>query len=276
MLGIFKRLFQAFAEILSLLLQYRVLTIEMARREIMDRYAGQAFGAAWPIIHPIFMMGLYVFIFAVVFKVKVGGTVDMPLDYTTYLLSGLVAWLSFQDSLTKSSGAITSNAALVKQVVFPLEILPVKGVLTSLFTLFISLTVLVSYVLISNGSLHLTYFILPFLVLFQVMAMIGFAFILAPVGAYFRDIKDFVQLFSIAGIYMMPIFYLPKWVPDLFQPLLYLNPFSYLIWCYQDVLYYGRIEHPGAWIVIGIGCPLIFVLGYRVFRKLKTGLGNLL
>ena len=87
---------QAFVEIVQILSRHRDLTFEMAKRELSDRYAGQAFGKLWAVIHPIFLMGVFVFIFAVVFKMKIGGTRDMPLDYTVYLLSGLVSWLSFQ------------------------------------------------------------------------------------------------------------------------------------------------------------------------------------
>lgn len=260
----------------SLLRRHRDLTFEMARRELSDRYAGQAFGLLWAIGHPAFMIGLYVFIFAVVFKQRIGGTVDLPLDYTTYLLSGLVAWLSVQESMVKSCTVITGNASLVKQVVFPLEILPVKGVLASLFPQVVSLVLLITYVLVTHGSLHLTYALLPVLMALQLMWMIGIAYILAPIGVYFRDIKDFVQLFATAGPYLVPAFYLPEWVPAFFKPVLYLNPFSYLIWCYQDALYFGRFEHPWAWGVTIVLSSTTFAVGYRVFRKLKPTLGNLL
>ena len=271
-----KRHFQAFSEVILLLIRHRDLTWEMTKRELSERYAGQALGLFWAIAHPVFMIALYVFIFAFVFKMKIGGTVEMPLDYTTYLLSGLVAWMSFQESMTKSCTAITANAALVKQVVFPLEILPVKGVLATVFPQLVSFVILIAYVLITHGSLPLTYLLLPVLIAMQLMAMIGVAFILAPIGAYFRDTKNFVQVFAVAGVYLMPVFYLPTWVPELFKPLLYLNPFSYLVWCYQDALYYGRFEHPWAWAFTGAASFMTFVSGYRIFRKLKTTLGNLL
>ena len=268
--------FQAFTEVILLLTRHRELTLEMARRELADRYAGQVLGLFWAIVHPLFLVGLYIFIFAFVFKQKVGGTIEMPLDYTAYLLSGLVAWMSFQESLAKSCSAITSNSALVKQVVFPLEILPVKSVLASLFPLVVSLITLIVYVFVTHGGVHATYLLLPILIIFQVMAMIGLSYILAPIGAYFRDAKDFVQLFATASMYMMPIFYLPDWVPALFKPLIYANPFSYLVWCYQDVLYYGRFEHPWAWGVTFVVSVSLFIIGYRVFRKLKPSLGNIL
>ena len=265
-----------FRDAISILRRNRHLTYEMAKRDISDRYVGQAFGMVWAFGHPLFMMGLYVFVFAIVFKTKIGGTPEMPLDYVTYLFSGLVAWMIFQESLVKSCTAITSNSSLVKQVVFPLEILPVKGVLASLFQQGILLLFLVAYVLIRYGTLPWTYVLLPVLIGWQLVLMIGLAYLLSAVGAYFRDLKDFVQLFAVSGIYLLPVVYLPDWVPDLFRPLLYANPLSYMIWCYQDVLYFGRIEHPWAWVINFIFSFLVFIIGYRVFNKLKLMFGNVL
>lgn len=273
---IFRGHFSAFREVATLLVRHRDLTFEMARRDVSDRYVGQAFGMIWAVGHPLFMMAVYVFIFAVVFKQKVGGTIEMPLDYTTYILAGLIPWLSFQESMNKSCAAITGNAGLVKQVVFPIEILPVKGVLASLLPQFVSTALLIVYVIATQEGLLGTYFLLPVLMLMQFFAMLGIGYILSPIGAYFRDIKDFVQLYGIVGMYLMPVFYLPDMVPNLFKPFLYINPFSHLIWCYQDALYFGRFAHPWSWGLTLFFCMMAFVFGYRLFRKLKPGFGNVL
>lgn len=267
---------QAFREIILLLTRHRQLSIEMAKREITDRYAGQIFGIFWAIWHPLVLMLVYAFIFGAVFKVKIGGTPGMPLDYTTYLLSGLIPWLAFVESMNKATGSIIGNANLVKQFVFPIEILPVKGVFATLITQIIFFTLLIVYVLVAQHTLQLTYLLLPLLVLLQVLAMIGVSYIMSAVAVYLRDTKDFVQVFSIIGVYLIPAFYLPEFVPRLFLPALYLNPFSYLIWCYQDVLYFGRFAHPLAWIVFPILSLGIFIIGYRIFRKLKIMFGNVL
>ncbi len=268
--------YRASRELIWLLTRHRQLTIEMAKREIKDRYMGQVFGTLWAFGHPLILMGVYVFIFAFVFKMKLGGTREMPLDYTTYLLSGLIPWMCFQESMSKGSTVIVGNANLVKQVVFPIEVLPVKGVIASLITMCISLLILFAYVLVSHHSLIWTYSLLPLLIFLQTLSMIGVCYILSSIGVYFRDVKDFVQVFNVVGMYLMPIFYLPSQVPELFRPLLYLNPFSYLIWCYQDVLYFGRFEHWWAWWIFSGMSFGIFYLGYRVFRKLKTMFGNVL
>lgn len=248
----------------------------MTKREISERYSGQIFGLFWTVAHPLILMGVYLFIFAVVFKMKIGGTREMPLDYTTYLLCGLIPWMSFQESMSKGATAITGNANLIKQVVFPIEILPVKGVIATIITQLISTTILVVYVLVSHHSLPWTYLLTPVLIFFQIIAMIGVSYIVSSVGAYLRDLKDFIQVFCLVGMYLMPIFYLPASVPPLFRPILYLNPFSYMVWCYQDVFYFGRFEHWWAWIVFSALSTSVFYIGYRIFRKLKIMFGHVL
>jgi lipopolysaccharide transport system permease protein len=268
--------FQAFREILMLLTRHRQLTFAMAQREIADRYAGQSLGVTWAVIHPVFIMGVYVFIFAYVIKMKIGGTHELPLDYTTYLLSGLIPWMCFQESMSKASVVIVNNANLVKQVVFPLEVLPVKVVIASLFSMLLSLFILIVYVLIINHYVPLTYALLPALLIMQMAIMIGINYMLSSIGAYFRDLKDVVQVFNTVGLYLIPIFYLPDQVPRMFRPLLYCNPFSYIIWCYQDVLYFGRFEHGWSWLICFSMALVVFVAGYRTFRKLKSMFGNVL
>lgn len=258
------------------LLRTRQMTWEMAKREITDRYAGQFLGTFWSIGHPLFLMAVYVFVFTFVFKMKVGGTQEMPLDYTVYLLAGLVPWMAFAESMSKNSSVIAANAGLVKQVVFPLEVLPIKGVIASLMTQVIASVLLMLYVLLSSGTIPWTYALLPALWLIQGLAMIGVGFILAALSPYVRDVKDFVQLFCTAGMYFMPIAYLPQWVPGPIRPLLYLNPFSYLCWCYQDLCYYGRFEHPWSFPILCILSTLFFYGGFRLFRTLQVYFGNVL
>lgn len=267
---------QPFREVFRLLTTYKTLTWEMAKREITDRYRGQLFGLFWAVIHPLVLIGVYIFVFVIVFKIKIGGTREMPLDYTTYLLSGLIPWMAVQESMAKASTVITSNASLVKQVVFPIEILPIKSVLASIITQGIFFAILIVYVLATHSALPATYALLPLLVFVQIIGMAGVSYILAAIGTYFRDIKDVVQVFIVVGIYIMPIFYLPEQVPELFRVILYLNPFSYMIWCYQDALYFGKFIHPWAWVVYIVFSHIVFAIGYRLFGRLKVMFGNVL
>ncbi len=272
----FSAYIQAFIELFNVFRTRGRLIFELTKREISDRYAGQVFGVFWSLVHPLMLTLIYIFIFGFVFRARVGGTLDLPLNYTSYMLAGIIPWLMFQEVLAKSSTLIVANTNVVKQVIFPIEVLPIKNVLASLVTETVFFVLLIIYVLIISHTLPWTYALIPILVLFQVFAMVGISYLFSAVGVYFRDLKDFVQVFISVAFFVLPVLYLPESIPASVRPILYINPISYMIWVYQDALYFGSFMHPWAWVVFGLGSLIIFVFGYRVFRKLKVMFGNVL
>lgn len=271
---------QAFGQLVALLTRYRQLTWEMTKREVSERYAGQVLGILWALGHPILLMALYVFIFAYVFPTRLGLGSDMPRSYVVYILAGLIPWITFAESMNKSATVIVGNAGLVKQVAFPLEVLPVKTVLASVVTQLVATPILLLYALILDPSgLAWTAWLLPVLFALQLLAMIGVAYLLASITVYVRDLREIVQVFTTAGLFLAPILFLPAWLESAWRPLLwvlYLNPFSHLVWCYQDALYFGRLAHPASWVLFTLFSIGTFYGGYRVFRKLKGIFGDLL
>jgi len=264
-------------EIVSILLARRQLTWELTKRELTEKYAGQVLGALWAFAHPLILMSVYVFLFAVVFKAKIDTTGRaVHLDFTVYILSGLIPWLMFQEAMSKGTTAIVGNASLVKQVVFPIEILPAKVVLATFMTQVIFVILLTGYVLLRFHALPWTFVFVPVLMLIQCIAMAGICYAVAAVGCYLRDLKDLVTVFAVVNLYLMPVVYLPEWVPDMLRPVIYLNPFSYMTWCYQDAVFFGAIEHPRAWVIFPVLSVIVFGVGYRMFRRLKVQFGNVL
>jgi lipopolysaccharide transport system permease protein len=252
----------------------RDLILEMTRRDISQQYAGQILGGFWSIVHPIFLAAIYVFLFAVVFRTKINQ--DMPFNYTVYLLAGLVPWMGIQQTLTRSSVAFTSQANLVKQVVFPIEVLVANSVLVPMFSQFVGIIFVFAYVLLSYGTLPATFLLLPLAVLFQLAFLFGLGLILACLTSFVRDFKDIVVLMTVAGVYLVPAFYLPQWVPALFRPLLYMNPLSYLIWIFQDCLYYGTLAHWWAWLLMAVIASSTLWAGFALFRRLQPHIANVL
>jgi lipopolysaccharide transport system permease protein len=278
------RVFPLATEAFGRLYRNRALTFAMAKREVTDKYTRQVLGSVWAIGHPLIHVCVYIFLFQVVLGVRLGGTAGLPeFDYVVYLLSGLIPWLAVQESLNKGSTVVTSNANLVKQVVFPLEVLPVKSVLACFVTQTVGTMCLAAYVLIKQPELPVnytglpqTYALLPLWWLFQALGMAGIVFAISALGVYVRDIKELVQVFSVVGMYLVPIVYQPHMVPPSIKPLLWFNPFSYMVWCYQDACYFGYPEHWYAWIVFPVGSVLAFLFGYSLFRKLQTHFGSVL
>lgn len=267
---------RALAEAVRLLVNQRAIILAMAKRDISTRYAGQLAGTAWAVGHPLFQMALLVFVFGFVFQQRIGGTHQLPRDYIVYILSGLAAWLSLAQVLPAAASSITGNAILIKQFTFDARVLPVKDIFVGIIIWLVSISVVVIYSFFIYSELPWTYVLLPILAIIHLMTALGIGWFLAALSVFFRDTKDLITLAISAMIYVLPVVYLPEWVPSLFQPIIYINPLSYLVWVYQDVLYFGRIEHPSAWLAAGAFAVLAFTCGYRFFRRLQPMFGSAL
>jgi lipopolysaccharide transport system permease protein len=253
--------------------RHRQLLLELIRRDVTDRHAGHLLGAGWSVAHPLILTGVYLFLFAVVVPLRMGGTATS--DYVIYVLSGLIPWLAAQDAFLRGVVALSGNANLVKQVIFPIELLPIKGTLSALLPPAVMSVATAIFVLIARGSLPWTLGFLPVLWLFQVLGTWGICIALSAAGAYFRDLREVVQVFCLVNLYLMPVFYPPSALPAGFQFIPYINPFSYGVWCHQDA-WSGQLAHPYAWAIFPAMSGLALIGGYRLFRKAKPFFGNVL
>lgn len=254
----------------------RSLVIEMVKRDLGGQYAGQILGRFWIIGHPIALFSIYLIVFAGVLKVRMQISNEMPRSYASYILTGLAIWLSLQQGFLRATTVLTGQANLVKQVVFPIETLPFGSAIVSMVPQVVGLAILLVYTLATSGGLPWTYVLLPLLVFLSLLLITGMSFLLAALTPFVRDIKDVAALLSVVGVYLVPAFYLPQWMPQHLRPIIYANPFSHVVWVYQDVLYYGRFEHPVSWLIFVFIALFTFSAGYRVFRDLKPYIANVL
>lgn len=257
------------------LVRNRRLILEMARRDISDRYAGQMLGSIWAVVHPVMTILVFIFIFAVVFRVKIDESLDIPGDHTLYMMSGLVAWLVVADVLGRSSSMISHQASLVKQVVFPVEILPVKMVLASLPTFVIGFFGLLIYALVT-GRISPAILLYPVAAVPLYLFLLGAAFALSAVGVFLRDTREIVQMYTMIGLYTAPIFYFMDWVPASIRPFLYVNPATIFIETFHDAAYYGGIRAWWVWIVASAVGLLFTWFGATIFARLKPHFGSYL
>jgi lipopolysaccharide transport system permease protein len=257
--------------------KHRRLAFELSKRELLDRYAGQLLGSAWALLHPTLTVLVFLFLFGKVLKLKIGGEhVPANGDFTIYLLSGLLPWLVLQDVMSRGSSLIVSQAHLVKQVAFPLDVLPIKVIPPAFVILLVGLSLLMVYRLVFVGPLPWTYLTIPLLIAELVTICIGMALFLAAIGVFARDLKDVIQVVTFVGIYVSPIIYTLDTVPHGMRVLVLLNPFTSIILMFQDALFYGAIVHPWAWVISAVLSLLFFLVGARVFHSTRLFFGSYL
>src|SRR2546426_2955079 len=159
------------------------LILSLARRELAARYKGSVLGIFWALVTPLVMIAIFTFLFAGIFKARFGLSAS-PWDYALYLFCGLLPWTAFQESLQLSSTTIVSHANLVKRVVFPLETLPVAQTLAALANQMFGTAALLLAALLIHRALHVTALFLPLLLVPQLMATLGAAWLLASIGVF--------------------------------------------------------------------------------------------
>jgi lipopolysaccharide transport system permease protein len=267
---------QPSTEVVRRIISSRRLTVELAKRELLDRYAGQMAGAAWALLHPLLTLVVYLFLFSAILRLKIPAVGNSSGDFTIYLLAGLLPWLALQDVAGRAATLIVSQAHLVKQVAFPLEVLPVKAIPPAFVLLIIGIFVLGAYTLFNTSGVPWTYLLLPLPVGLLFMLCAGIALGLSALGVFVRDAKDIVQLLVFVGLYVSPVFYTLEAVPSILRPAVLANPFSYMILVFQDCLYYGAIMHPGSWLIYVAASFGAFIFGSWMFVTTRPFFGSYL
>jgi lipopolysaccharide transport system permease protein len=248
----------------------------LAGREISERYAGSSLGTIWTIIHPIATLLVYLFVFGFVIKLQIPSSLEVTGNYALYFMSGFVCWSSLSEALSRGSGIVRQNSSLVKQIVFPVEILPLKTAMAIMFTHLLLLVFVVLYSGYVKSSFSFFPLTLIFLSFFLFVLVSGICYVLSICGVFFRDTAEIVQVFLTVGIFTVPVIYLPGSLGGLLGYIIYLNPFSHVVFCYQDVLFFGRFQHPVAWVVFPVWSLGLFTAGAIFFRSLKHGFGDAL
>lgn len=266
----------AFQDNYLLLRNRKDLLTELVSRDITQRFSGQAIGAAWAILHPLIIMLVYIIVFGWIFKARMPGNGNTQVDYIAYLLSGLIPWLYIQEAAVKSTTTILSNQALVKQIVFPVELLPLTTTISAFLNAFVAFAVLAGYRMYYGLGIPPTFALLPALVLMLFLLAVGLSYLFSAATVYFRDLKDIIPVFFSIGVYLVPVLYLPEWVPGVLKPVVMYNPFTHVVVVFQDALAYGKILHPASWLWFAGLSITSFMIGYHCFKNSKSMFGSAL
>ena len=255
----------------------RQLIVQMTKREVVGRYKGSVMGLAWSFFNPVFMLVVYTFMFSVVFKARWGVEgEDSKALFAVVLFVGMIVHGLFAEVLNRAPSLILSNVNYVKKVVFPIEILPVISMAAALFHSMISLCVLLIAFVIFKGYLHWTTVFIPLVLLPFVILTLGFAWLLASLGVFLRDVGQVIGIVIMVMMFLAPVFYPVTAVPEQFRPFIMANPLTFIIEQAREVLIWG---HAPNWLGLGIytvAATVVAWAGYALFQKTRKGFADVL
>jgi lipopolysaccharide transport system permease protein len=256
---------------------YRHLIGELTKREVLGRYRGSLIGLAWSILNPLLMLCVYTFVFGVVFMARWGNVpVESKAQFSLLLFVGQVTHAMFAECANRAPSLVLANPNFVKKVVFPLEILPVVQIGTSLFHLGASIVVLLAAMLLLGVPLHWTALMLPLVFAPLVVGTLGLSWFLASLGVFLRDIGQTVGIATTILLFLSPVFYPASALPERFRFLFALNPLTVVIEQAREVVVWG---HAPAWIDLGvysIAALACAAAGFWWFQRTRRGFADVI
>jgi lipopolysaccharide transport system permease protein len=248
------------------LVSHRNLLWRITRNEITARFAGSLLGAGWVFLGPLLLLGVYGLVYVAIYKIKAPGMTSTV--YVLYVFSGLVPFLVTGESLALGVASVVTNKSVLSNTVFPIDLAPVKAVLSSLATMTVGLAVILVGVL-ATGNFHWTFFLFPCVLVLHVMWLIGLNWFLSLLNVVFRDIQNMLAAVLMMLLVLSPIAYVPAQVPASLKPFLALNPFAYFIVGYQRLLVLGSVPSAKHWAGLVVMSVATFAFGSWFFSKAK-------
>lgn len=248
------------------LVRYRELFGSLFRRDLRARYKGSVLGVAWSLANPLILMGVYLLIFSVLWKV----TQDID-HYPLYLLSGLLVWVFFATSLQSSSRSMVDYSELIRKVRFPRQLVAFSTVATQLIAFVAMFTVLIVVNLIALPRVRTDILLAIPLAVLVIGLVGGLALAIASANVVFRDVEHLITAALLPWFFLTPVLYSIDTSfgahPTLRQVLRWGNPITPPIEALRGPLYYGRLPHWTDVLYLVCATAAALALGAWVFSR---------
>jgi lipopolysaccharide transport system permease protein len=256
------------------LVERRTLIFQLVKRDFQQRYIGSAAGWLWGLIHPLVLLGSYVFVFDFCLHTPTGpGAVTT--NYPMLLFAGMLPWLLFSETVQRSSGCLIEQANLITKTVFPAEIVPVSIFLSSLISHLLALVLVIAGAGIFLKHITPLLAILPIVMLLVGLFAVGIGWIAAALHVYLRDTAQVLAVLLTLWFWATPIILTEDKFRGWAVYVLRANPLTYVVRAYRQILL-GHNMPVTDLALTGAFAVAAFLLGGLVFRYMKRGFADVL
>ncbi len=255
----------------------RQLFLKLLLRDFAERYRGSFLGLTWSLLLPLLSLLVFTFFFGIIFKMRWAGASSGSLtDLALILFVGITLYNFLAECLNRAPSLILSHQNYVKNVIFPLEMLPAVMVASSLLTMGLMFSLIILLQAIIGPGLSWTVLLLPIIVLPLVLFVLGLSWFLSSLGVFVRDTQQVMVPMVQLLMFMSPVFYPLSHLPEFIRPWLQLNPLAWVIEQTRGVLLFG---HSPVWTSYGfylLASSLVALLGAYWFARTRKGFADVL
>jgi len=242
---------------------YRDLLYILAWRDVKVRYKQAVLGAAWAVVQPLIMMGVFTLLFSKIADVDTGGV-----PYPIFAFVALVPWSLFANATAGSGASLIGNQNLVSKVYFPRLVIPASAVMAWVPDFVISSGLLFILMAVFGFMPPLTAVLLPLVMVAAMLAAISVGIWLSALNVAYRDVQYIVPFLIQAWLFLTPVAYPTSSIPEGFRWITGLNPMTWVI----DFARWTMLGQPASWSIVGLSMATTVVLlvsGLYYFRRVE-------
>lgn len=245
---------------ISILKRYKFLIKQLVFRDFKTKYKRSVLGFLWSFLNPVLTMIIQYIVFSTLFKSSIP-------NFPVYLLTGIIFFNFFSESVSQGLMSIISNTSLITKVYVPKYLYPVTKVLSTSINLLISLVPLILAVVITGEKVTKSILILPVGVIFILLFSMGITLILSSAMVFFRDTQFLWNIVSMLWMYATPIIYPETILAPEFRIIHKINPLYYYINFIRTILLDGVSPQPKYYLICLAFSIGALGLGLFVFKK---------
>jgi teichoic acid transport system permease protein len=244
------------------------LIFRLAVFEVKGMYQIHYLGVLWQILNPAIQVSIYWFVFGMGIR---GGQPVGDVPFFVWLLVGLIPWFFISPSIIQGSNSVYSKVNLVSKMNFPISVLPTIRIISNSFQLgFMGLMLAIILVIYQvNPGIYILQ--LPYYLFCLYIFLFSFTLLSSTITTLIRDYQMLLQSLMRMLLYLTPILWDTSKLPEIFENLLKLNPFFYIITGFRSTVF-GEgwfFEDPVYTLYFWVLTIVILYFGSRIHLKFR-------
>lgn len=261
-------------KLIRYLFENKKTIVLLVKNDLQKKVVGSFLGKIWLFFNPIVSILLMWFVFSIGFK-----TPDIKgVPFIVWISCGMIVWLFFSEAIITMVTSLREYDFMIKQITFRAEIIPLIKLFSSA-VIFICMNILLCILgLIYNCALDIYLLQIIYYFICICYLLVGVGWLLSSMQVFIKDIFEMTSTFLQLFFWYTPIIWNSEIIKNNYKLIFKLNPLYYIIQGYRDIFIYkiwfwNRKEETLIFYLIS---TTIFLLGYKIFTKLKKQFNDVL
>lgn len=234
----------------------------LVRRDLKIRYRASFLGYLWSMLNPLFMMLILTVVFSHAMKITVE-------HFSVYLISGILCWNMFSQSINLGTNSFVANAALLKKVPVPSWVFPTATIGSACVHGAFAFLPYIGIALYSGFGFDWTILQLPFVFVLFFFFLEGLVLTTGTLNVFFRDVGHVIEPVLQILFYASPVLYLPEILPEGYRTLLQFNPMYHFLKGFRSALYSTGPLSLADWTILGALAITSITIGSMTYERLR-------